>query len=110
VLPFAYLAGGGGPGIALGGREQVELVLTIAVTLFVVAALASRRPEATDSWLMLCIFAVELVYPTPFVRIALAFVLLVYAINLLCARRHHVGRLLRTALGRRRAPGKSAAG
>ncbi|MDX6487311.1 MAG: cation:H+ antiporter [Gaiellaceae bacterium] len=105
VLPFAYLAGGGGPGIALGGREQVELVLTIAVTLFVVAALASRRPEATDSWLMLCVFAVELAYPTPFVRIALAFILLVYAINLLCARRHDVGRFLRTALVRRRAPG-----
>jgi hypothetical protein len=54
---------------------------------------------------MLCVFAVELVYPTPFVRIALAFILLVYAINLLCARRRGVGRFLRTALGRRRVPG-----
>jgi cation:H+ antiporter len=105
VLPFAYLAGGGGPGIALGGREQVEIVLTIAVTLFVVAALASRRPESIDAWLMLGVFAVEWIYPTPFVRIALAFVLLTYAIDLGCARRHDVRPLLRTALGRRRAPG-----
>jgi cation:H+ antiporter len=103
ILPFAYFAGGGGPGIGLGGREQVELVLTIAVTLFVVAALASRRPEATDAWLMLGVFTIELIYPTPFVRIALAFVLLVYAIDLFSARRRDVGPLLRTAVGRRRA-------
>lgn len=102
-LPFAYLAGGGGAAMVLDGRAEVELVLTIAVTLFVVAALASRRPERVDAWLMVGVFAVEFRYPTPFVRIALAAVLLVYAISLLVARRHAVRPLLRTALGRRTA-------
>jgi cation:H+ antiporter len=75
-------------------------VLTIAFTLFVVAALASRRPERVDAWLILGAFAVEFLYPTPFVRIAVAFVLMVFAIDLLAARRHAIRPLLRTALGR----------
>jgi cation:H+ antiporter len=101
ALSFAYLAGGGGTSIALGGREQVELVLTIAVTLFVVAALASRRPERADAWLIVGAFVVEFLYPTSFVRLAVAFVLLVFALNLLAARRRAVGPLLHSALGRR---------
>ena len=103
ALSFAYLAGGGGTSLAFAGREQVEVVLTIAVTLFVVAALASRRPERIDGWLMLGAFVVELVYPTPFVRIAVAFVLFVFAINLLSTRRHDIRPLLRVALARKRA-------
>jgi cation:H+ antiporter len=105
ALSFAYLAGGGGTALPVGGRELVELGLTIAVTLFVVAALASLRPERVDAWLMLGLFVVEFSYPSPFVRIAVAFILLVFAINLLWARRHDVRPLLRTALGRRRALG-----
>jgi cation:H+ antiporter len=101
ALPFAYLAGGGGTSIALGGGELVELALTIAFTLFVAAALASRRPERADAWLILGAFAVEFLYPTSFVRIAVAFVLLVFAIDLLASRRHAIRPLLRTALGRR---------
>jgi cation:H+ antiporter len=105
ALSFAYLAGGGGTSMALGGRELVELVLTIAVTLFVVAALAARRPVRSDAWLMVALFVVEFSYPTASVRLAVAFVLMVFAIALLCARRHDVRPLLRTAFGRRRAPG-----
>jgi cation:H+ antiporter len=101
ALPFAYFAGGGGTSIALGGGELVELALTIAFTLFVVAALASGRPERADAWLILGAFAVELLYPTSFVRIAVAFVLLVFAIDLLASRRRAIRPLLRTALGRR---------
>jgi cation:H+ antiporter len=99
-LPFAYWAGGGGGRIALDGRTEVELILTIAVTLFVVAALAPRRPERVDAWLMLGLFAIAFSYPTPFVRLAVAFVLLVFALNLLAANRHAIRPLLRTALGR----------
>src|SRR4051794_11155091 len=78
ALSFSYLAGGGGTSMPIGGRELVELVLTIAVTLFVVSALASRRPESFDAWLMLGLFVVEFSYPTPLVRLAVAFVLFVF--------------------------------
>jgi cation:H+ antiporter len=105
ALPFAYLAGGGGPAIVLSSRSQIELVLTIAVTLFAVAALASRRPERVDASLMLGLFAVEFSFPTPFVRVVIAVILLVFAIDLLCAHHRDVHALLRAAVGRTRAPG-----
>jgi cation:H+ antiporter len=105
AVSFAYLAGGGGTSMALGARELVEIALTILVTLFVVAALVSRRPERVDAWLMLGLLTVEFSYPSPFVRIAVAFILLVFAIALLRARRHDVRLLLRSAFGRTRSPG-----
>ncbi|MCW2764581.1 MAG: hypothetical protein JWO11_540 [Nocardioides sp.] len=100
-LPIAYLAGGGGVSLPLARREQLELGLTIAVTLFVVAALATLQPERVDAFLIAGVFMVQLIYPTPFVRFAAAFVLLVFAIDLLCSRRHFVPRLLRTGFGGR---------
>ena len=71
----------------LAAREQLELGFTIAVTLFVVAALATLRPERADAFLIAGVFLVQIIYPAPFVRFAAAFVLLVFAIDLLCARR-----------------------
>jgi cation:H+ antiporter len=105
ALSFAYLAGGGGTSMPLGGRELVELMLTLAVTLFVVSALASLRPDRVDAWLMVGLYVVEFSYPTTFVRLAVAFVLLVYAIDRFFARRHDVRSLLQTAFRRRRAAG-----
>jgi len=99
-LPIAYLAGGGGFALPLTGREQVELGLTIAVTLFVVSALAILRPERVDAFFLVGIFLVQIIYPTPFVRFAAALVLLVFAIDLLCARRHLIPPLLRAGFGR----------
>jgi len=101
TLPFAYLAGGGGTSMVLGGREQLELGLTIAMVLFSVAALATRRPERADAVLIAGIFVTQLLYPAPFVRAASAFVLLVFAIDLLLSRRRAVPPLLRAAVGRR---------
>ena len=49
ALPIAFLAGGGGTSLPLEGREQVELGLTITLTLFAVAALASLKPERADA-------------------------------------------------------------
>jgi cation:H+ antiporter len=102
-LPIAYMAGGGGWSLPLAGRVQLELGFTIAVTLFVVAALATLRPERVDAFLLVGVFVVQLIYPTPFVRFAAAFVVLVFAIDLLFARRHFVRPLLRMGFGRRRA-------
>jgi hypothetical protein len=88
----------------LAPREQLELGFTIAVTLFVVAALATLRPERVDALLIAGAFIAQIIYPTPFVRSAVGFVLVVFAIDLLWARRHLVRPILRTAFRRRSAP------
>src|SRR3954447_2622821 len=101
ALPLAYLAGGGGPALPLAAREQVELGFTTALTLFVVAALITLRPAFFDAVLIVVVFVLQLVYPTPFTRFAAGFVLLVFAINLLVSRRRYLRPMLRAAgLGR----------
>jgi cation:H+ antiporter len=102
-ISIAYAAGGGGTSLVVASREHVEIVLTIAITLFVVAALASGRPERADAWVVLGAFAIEFSYPTPMIRMAVAFVLLIFAVSLLANRRRDIRPLLRVALGRRRA-------
>ena len=99
ALPFAYVAGGGGMSIPLAGRELVELSVTIGLTLFAVAALSVLRSARFDAWLVVGVFAVQFLYPYPVVRIAAAFVFLVYAIDLFLAHRRAVPPLLRTAFG-----------
>jgi cation:H+ antiporter len=100
LLPVAYMAGGGGPALPLAAREQVELAFTMAVTLFVVAAMASLRPERPDAVLMGAVFLFQLVYPGTIVRVAAAFVLFVFAVDLLVARRTHIAPLVRATWGR----------
>ncbi|WP_432476129.1 hypothetical protein [Nocardioides sp. GXQ0305] len=101
LLPIAYAAGGGGFALPMGGREQLEVGFTIAVTLFVVAALATLRPVRVDALIILWVFVIQLVSPTAFVRVAATFVLLVFAIDLLVTRRRSLGALLRAGYGRR---------
>jgi cation:H+ antiporter len=100
ALPIAYMAGGGGPSMPLAGREQVEIALTIALTLFAVAALALLRPERIDAAIVVGVMALQFVYPTTFVRVAATFVLLVFAIDLLFDRRRAVRPLYRAVFGR----------
>ena len=101
-LPIAYLAGGGGLSLPLAAREQLELGLTTTLTLFVVAALATLRPDRVDAVLVVVVFVIQLIYPTPFTRFAAAFVLLCIAVDLFIARRRHVRPMIRAAgLGRR---------
>jgi cation:H+ antiporter len=95
ALPIAYLAGGGGIALPLAGREQVELGFTTALTFFVVAALASLRPARVDAVLIVVVFVIQLVYPTPFTRFAAGFVLIVFAIDLLVARRRQLRPMFR---------------
>jgi cation:H+ antiporter len=95
LIPFAYAAGGGGMTLPLAGREQVELWFTTALTLFVVGALITLRPATVDAALVSVIFLAQLVYPTPYVKVASTFVLLVFAVDLLWARRRHLHGLVR---------------
>ncbi len=96
LLPLAYLAGGGGMALPLGAREQVELGFTTALTLFVVAALATLRPARVDAVLIVVVFVLQLVYPTAFTRFAAGFVLLVFALDLLASRRKELRPILRS--------------
>ena len=100
ALPIAYFAGGGGPSMPLAGREQLEFGLTIALTLFAVAALASLRPERADAAIVIGVIVAQFLYPTSFVRLVAAFVLLVFAIDLLFDRRRAVRPLYRAVFGR----------
>ena len=101
ALPIAYAAGGGGFALPLAAREQLELGFTTAVTLFAVAALTTLAPERPDAVLIVVVFATQLIYPTPFLRFGAALVLLAFAIDLLCARRRHLGPILRAVRPRR---------
>jgi cation:H+ antiporter len=111
-LPLAYAAGGGGVALPLAAREQLELGFTAAVTLFVVAALATLELERFDAVLMLVVFAVQLIYPTPFIRLGAGLVLLVFAVDLLASRWRHVGTVLRVVRpgGRSRSNARSRFG
>jgi cation:H+ antiporter len=100
ALPIAYMVGGGGTSMPLAGRELVELALTVALTLFAVAALALLRPQRVDAAIVVGVMALQFIYPTTFVRVAAAFVLLVFAIDLLFDRRRAVRPMYRAVLGR----------
>jgi cation:H+ antiporter len=97
ALPIAYFAGGGAMSMPLDAHQQLELAFTIALTLFAVAALATLRPERIDAALMTGLVGLQLIYPTAFIQAASAFVFLVFAVDLLIARRRGV-RLLFGAL------------
>src|SRR6185295_10101123 len=99
ALSLAYLAGGGGPSMPLAGREQVEIALTIALTLFAVAALALLKPERVDAAIVASAMALQFAYPTTFVRVAATFILLVFAIDLLFDRRRAIRPLYRAVVG-----------
>jgi cation:H+ antiporter len=105
ALPIAYLAGGGGLSMPLGSHEQVEVGFTIALTLFAVAALVTLRPERVDAGLIVGVLTVQFIYPTAAVHIAGAFVLLVFALNLLVDRRRALGAVFRPVFVRHRRGG-----
>ena len=85
----------------LAGREQLDLGFTIAMTLFVVAAFATLRPEPADAVLIVAVFLVQLIYPATFIRFAAASS---SSPSTLSARHRHVRPVLRAAFGRRDAP------
>jgi cation:H+ antiporter len=101
ALPIAFFAGGGGTSMPLDAHQQLELGLTVALTLFAVAALVSLRPERVDAVLMVGLFATQLIYPTAFIQIASTFIFLAFALDLFVGRRHAVRSLFEALLGRR---------
>ena len=87
TLPLAYLAGAGQGPLPLLGREQVEVLLTMGQGLLAVAVLVTLRLERRDAILMLVLFALQLVMPSPPIRGALTIAYLALAVDILAAER-----------------------
>jgi cation:H+ antiporter len=100
VLPMAYFAGGGGPSMPIVGTGPLELALTVAMTLFAVAALSYAKPKMFDAVLCTTVIAVHLIYPTDIVRIVGSFILFVFAVDLFVDNRRVVPSLVRAVFGR----------
>jgi cation:H+ antiporter len=62
-LPVAYLAGGGGTGLVLDGRQVEEFLLTAAQTLLGIAALLALRFPRWLAFTLLGLFAVQYALP-----------------------------------------------
>jgi cation:H+ antiporter len=93
LLPFAFFAGGGVGALPVDARESVELLLTTATTLTVVAALATLAPARVDGWIVLALFGVQFVFPNIGVRFAMTIAMWVLAIDLFWAHRRAVWQL-----------------
>jgi cation:H+ antiporter len=118
TLPLAYVVGAGTGPLPLAGREQIELLLTVGVALYGVAALLSLRLSRGDSSIMLGLFAGQLLLPGTVTRLVFAVVFWAVAVDLLVAERRQLPALVR-ALGpvgaagagaRRRGRGRSRRG
>jgi cation:H+ antiporter len=90
VLPWAFLAGGGGTELPLDTRATVEIALTVSTTLMAIGALASLTPERIDSGIVLTLFAIQFAFPSTGVRIVAAVVLAMFALDILVANHRSV--------------------
>jgi cation:H+ antiporter len=95
-LPLAYAAGAGKGPLPLLGREQLELLLTMAQGLMAVAVLVSLRLERRDAVLMLVLFVVQLALPNVLTRGALTLAYLVLAVDILTSERWAIPTLARS--------------
>jgi cation:H+ antiporter len=101
TLPLVYRLGAGTGPLPLRSAERVELLLTVGVALFALAALITLRLKRADASLMLVLFAAQFFLPLGFTRLAIAIVFATVAVDILVSERHQVGPLLRAL----RAPG-----
>lgn len=95
TLPLAYLAGAGQGPLPLLGREQVELMLTMAQGLLAVAVLVTLRLGRRDATVGLVLFAAQVAIPSIAVRAALTLCYLVLAIDIFASERSVVSSLAR---------------
>lgn len=99
TLPIAYLAGAGAGPLPLAGRERIEVLLSIGVALYAVAALITLRLSRGDAAIMLMLFTLQLLLPFVVTRLALAIGFVVIALDVLSAERSHVRPLVNVLLG-----------
>jgi cation:H+ antiporter len=100
TLPLAYLAGAGKGPLPLVGREQIELLLTMAQGLLAVAVLVTLRLNRRDAIMMLVLFAAQLVLTSPVIRAGLTVGYLVLAVDILASERWAIPTLVGSFRGR----------
>jgi cation:H+ antiporter len=104
TLPLAYAVGKAHGPLPLAGRERIELLLTVGVALYAIAALVRLRLSRGDSSIMLVLFAGQLLIPAVFTRFVFAVVFWAIAIDVLIAERRDIRALFTGP----RAAGRSA--
>jgi cation:H+ antiporter len=95
ALPLAYLVGAGTGPLPLQPREQIELLLTMGVALYAVAALVTLRLSRGDASLMFVLFTAQFLLPTGYTRLAVAVVFTALAVDVLVSERRQLRPLLR---------------
>jgi cation:H+ antiporter len=104
TLPLAYKAGIGQGPLPLLGREQVELLLTMAQGFLAVSMLVTLRLRRSDASLMLALFAAQLVIPSVALRAAITLGYLVLAVDVFSSERWAIPTLARALRGRSSEP------
>src|SRR3954453_1126051 len=90
ILPWAHLAGGGGSTLPLDTRATVELVLTVSTTLMAIAALSTLAPKRIAFGIVLTLFAIQFAFPSTGVRLVIAVVFAMFALDILIANHRAV--------------------
>ena len=103
-LPVAFAAGAATGPLPLAGRERVELFLTVGVALYAVAALLTLRLSRGDSFIMLAVFAAQLLVPSVISRLFFAVVFWAVAMDILFSERRRLRALFRALRPRARRP------
>ena len=94
TLPLAYAAGAGVGPLPLAPREQAELLLTIAIAMYGVAALVELRLSRADSSIMFILFVGQFLLPSIAVRLLFAVVYATIAVDILVAERRRLPSLV----------------
>lgn len=108
TLPLAYAVGPGTGPLPLAGRERVELLLTVGVALYAVAALLTLRLRRADSSIMLAAFAAQLLLPTAVTRLFFAVLFWAVALDILLSERRRLPALLAVLRPRQGTAGREA--
>jgi len=87
MLPLVYaISGGHLAPMALDGRQTEEMFLTAAQSLLALVLLANLSFGFWEAVLLLSLFVLQFVFPTPEIRTALAVGYLVIALGYVCTR------------------------
>lgn len=97
-LPIAYMASSRGlHGLPLDGRQQEELFLTAAQSIFAVAVMTSLSLSRREATLLLSLFLVQFLVPNTEVRLTIAVLYVLLALWIVVRERRQVRGLLALA-------------
>lgn len=105
-LPIAHLAGGGGAGLVLDGRQVEEMLLTATQTMMGVALILALRFHRHTAWALLALFLVQFPISSTEGRLALSGLYAAVAVVGLVVNRRHLWPTVRApfAAGQERHP------